>query len=219
MSLAVAAATLDVDCSSPIRDPYAVAAVDLQLELAHRLALVAEYRDDATGAHAARVAATSAAIARELRLPEDSTRLIEQAAPLHDLGKVAIADAILLKEGPLTLDERRTMEQHTNIGARMLSGSELPVLQVAHAIALSHHERWDGQGYPNRLRGPQIPLPGRIVAIADVFDALMSHRPYKWAWRLADAVAEIRAQGGAHFDPVLVDAFLRLDHRALLRVA
>jgi putative two-component system response regulator len=218
MPLAVAAATLDVDCSPPIRDPFAAAAVDIQLELAQRLAIVAEYRDDATGAHAARVAATSAAIARELRLPEDSARLIELAAPLHDLGKVAIADAILLKEGALTDDERRTMQQHTTTGARMLHGSDLPVLQVAHTIALSHHERWDGRGYPNGLYGPQIPLPARIVAIADVFDALTSDRPYKRAWKLADAVAEIRAQRGAHFDPVLADAFLRLDHHALLRV-
>jgi putative two-component system response regulator len=219
MSPALAAAVLDVDCASPARDPLPVAAVDVQVELAQRLAIVAEYRDDETGAHAARVAAISGAIARALGLPEDSARLIELAAPLHDLGKVAIADAILLKQGPLSAAERCVMEEHTTTGARMLEGSEVPVLQVARAIALTHHERWDGSGYPDRLDGPRIPLPGRIVAIADVFDALTSDRPYKRAWPLADALAEIRALRGSHFDPAVADAFLGLDHRALLHVS
>src|SRR4051812_17826274 len=214
MSPALAPARLDVDCESPSRDPLTAATVDVQLELAHRLAIVAEYRDDETGAHAARVAAVSGAIARALELSQDYARLIEIAAPLHDLGKVAIADAILLKQGP----ERRVMEEHTTTGAQMLDGSEMPVLRVARAIALSHHERWDGTGYPNRLAGSRIPLPGRIVAIADVFDALTSDRPYKRAWPLADALAEIRSLRGSHFDPAIADAFLRLDHRALLRV-
>src|SRR3954467_2220150 len=218
MSPALAPARLDVDCESPSRDPLTVATADVQLELAHRLAIVAEYRDDETGAHAARVAAVSGAIARALELPEDYARLIEIAAPLHDLGKVAIADAILLKQGPLTDSERCVMEEHTTTGAQMLDGSEIPVLRVARAIALSHHERWDGTGYPNRLAGSRIPLPGRIVAIADVFDALTSDRPYKRAWPLADALAEIRSLRGSHFDPAIADAFLRLDHRALLRV-
>src|SRR5439155_24554539 len=168
MTIAVVAEALDVDCSLPNRDPQA-AAVDVQLEMAHRLAIVAEYRDDDTGAHAARVGAVSGAIAGALGLAEDSASLIEVAAPLHDLGKVAIADAILLKPGVLTDAERRTMEEHTTIGARMLENSPMPVLQVARAIALSHHERWDGGGYPHRLGGARIPLPGRIVAIADGF--------------------------------------------------
>ena len=219
MSPVLAPARLDVDCASSPRDPFTTAAADVQQELAHRLAIVAEYRDDETGAHAARVAAISGAIARELGLPADSTELIELAAPLHDLGKVAIADAILLKQGPLSEAERRVMEEHTITGARMLEGSEMPVLQVAAAIALTHHERWDGCGYPQRLDGPRIPLPGRIVAIADVFDALTSDRPYKRAWPLADALAEIGSLRGSHFDPAIVDAFMRLDHRALLRVS
>ena len=219
MSSALAAASLDVDCSPPARDPLTAAVVDVQLELAQRLAIVAEYRDDETGAHAARVAAVSGAIARELGLAEDDARLIELAAPLHDLGKVAIADAILLKQGPLSEAERRVMEEHTTTGARMLEGSAIPVLQVARAIALSHHERWNGEGYPSRLAEASIPVPGRIVAIADVFDALTSNRPYKRAWPLAAALAEIRALRGSHFDPAIADAFLRLDHRALLRVA
>jgi putative two-component system response regulator len=219
MTLAVAPAALDVDCSPLGRDPLGAVAVDVQREMAQRLAIVAEYRDDETGAHAARVAAVSGAIARELGLPEESADLIELAAPLHDLGKVAIADAILLKRGSLTECERRTMEQHTTIGAQMLEGSPMPVLQVARVIALSHHERWDGRGYPQHLSGPRITLPGRIVAIADVFDALASNRPYKRAWPLADALSEIRRLRGSHFDPAITDAFLRLDHHALLRVA
>ena len=219
MSPALAAATLDVDCSLSASDPVAATTVDVQSELAHRLAIVAEYRDDETGAHAARVAAISGSIARELGLPEDSARLIELAAPLHDLGKVAIADAILLKQGPLTDAERAVMQEHTTTGARMLERSEMPVLQVARAIALNHHERWDGDGYPNNLEGPRIPLPGRIVAIADVFDALTSNRPYKRAWPLSEALAEIRRLRGSHFDPAIVDAFMRLDHRALLRIS
>lgn len=219
MSPALVAATLGVDCTLSSRDPLEAAAVDVQSELAQRLAIVAEYRDDETGAHAARVAAVSGAIARELGLPEDSARLIELAAPLHDLGKVAIADAILLKQGPLSDAERAVMQDHTTTGARMLERSEMPVLRVAQAIALSHHERWDGGGYPHRLAGPRIPLPGRIVAIADVFDALTSDRPYKRAWPLGEALAEIRRLRGSHFDPVITDAFLRLDHRALLRIA
>lgn len=219
MSSASAAATLDVDCSLSPSDPVAATTFDVQSELAHRLAMVAEYRDDETGAHAARVAAVSGAIARELGLPEDSAHLIQLAAPLHDLGKVAIADAILLKQGPLTDAERAVMQEHTTTGARMLEHSEMPVLQVAQAIALNHHERWDGDGYPNNLAGPRIPLPGRIVAIADVFDALTSNRPYKRAWPLSEALAEIRRLRGSHFDPAIVDAFLRLDHRALLRIS
>ena len=218
MSVALAAEMLDVDRSSPTRDPIAAATVDVQLELAHRLAMVAEYRDDETGKHAARVAAVSRAVAQELGLPHESVGQIRAAAPLHDLGKVAIADAILLKQGPLTDAERGVMQEHTTIGARMLEGSPMPVLQVARAIALSHHERWDGLGYPNRLAGPQIPLPGRIVAIADVFDALTSDRPYKRAWPLSDALAEIRSLQGSHFDPAVARAFLRLDHRAVLSV-
>jgi putative two-component system response regulator len=218
MSLSAAAVVPGAGRPVPRRDPLAVPAAGVQREMAHRLAVVAEYRDDESGAHAARVAAMSGAIADGLALPADSARLIELAAPLHDLGKVAIPDAILLKEGPLTPDERTLMEQHTTIGAQMLEGSDMPVLQVAREIALSHHERWDGLGYPRRLSGPRIPLPGRIVAIADVFDALMSQRPYKPAWALADALAEIRMLRGAHFDPAITDAFLELDHRALLRV-
>ena len=215
----VAAAAPGADCSAPGPDPSPAPAVDVQFEFAHRLATVAEYRDDATGTHAARVADISRRIAEQLALPAESIRLIELAAPLHDLGKVAIPDAILLKPGALDLQERAAMEEHTLIGARMLEGSSMPVLQVARAIAISHHERWDGTGYPHRLDGPRIPLPGRIVAIADVFDALTSDRPYKRAWPLSLALREIGALRGSHFDPVIADAFLRLDHAALLDVA
>lgn len=215
MTIAVVAEALDVDCSLPNRDPQA-AAVDVQLEMAHRLAIVAEYRDDDTGAHAARVGAVSGAIARALGLAADSAGLIELAAPLHDLGKVAIADAILLKPGVLNDAERRTMEEHTTIGARMLENSPMPVLQVARAIALSHHERWDGGGYPHRLGRAQIPLPGRIVAIADVFDALTHERPFKHALAVEEALEEIKRLSGRQFDPDVVSVFERLEHETLL---
>jgi putative two-component system response regulator len=142
--------------------------------------------------------------------------LIRRAAPLHDIGKIGIPDAILLKPGKLTGAEFATVKRHTTIGAKILSGSESSLLRLAERIALSHHERWDGNGYPHRLCGEQIALAGRIVAIADVFDALTHERPYKNAWPVDQAVAEVIAQRGRQFDPALVDAFARLDHSALL---
>jgi putative two-component system response regulator len=190
----------------------------LQREMVHRLAVIAEYRDDETGAHAARVAAFSRAIAERMRVDADLARLIELAAPLHDLGKVAIPDAILAKAGPLDDAEREVMKRHTLIGARMLSDSELPALQLAGEIALTHHERWDGTGYPFGLGGSDIALSGRIVAIADVFDALTSSRPYKAAWPLDRARAEIRRVRAIHFDPVATDAFLTIDTGAIVAI-
>lgn len=219
MSPAVAIQATGVDCLPPSSGPLSVAAVDAEREIVRRLAIVAQYRDDETGAHAAHVAAISLAVAHELGLSSRTASAIELAAPLHDLGKVAIPDSILLKRGPLTDLQRRVMERHTTIGAQMLADSVLPVLQVARVIALSHHERWDGTGYPSGLSGSQIPLAGRIVAIADVFDALTSPRPYKPAWSLDQALSEIRSQRGSHFEPAVTDAFLRLDHRALSRAA
>lgn len=181
-----------------------------RLEILERLALAAEYRDDATGKHIRRVGRVSALIARELGLPPSSVKLIERAAPLHDIGKVAIPDRILLKPGRLTPEEFEVVKAHTVIGARILSGSRFDILQLAEQIALSHHERWDGKGYPHGLSRDRIPLPGRIVAVADVFDALTHVRPYKPAWPWQEAVAEIEAQRGQQFDPQVVDAFLKL---------
>jgi putative two-component system response regulator len=187
-----------------------------RLEILERLALAAEYRDDATQEHAWRIGRTCFLLALGLGLPAVEVELIRRAAPLHDIGKIGIPDAILLKPGKLTDAEFEQVKTHTTIGAEILSGSSNSLLRMAERIALTHHERWDGHGYPSGLAGEHIPLPGRIVAVADVFDALTHERPYKHAWSIAEAVAEIFHQGGMHFDPAVVSAFVRLDHAALL---
>jgi putative two-component system response regulator len=187
-----------------------------RLEILERLALAAEYRDDDTQEHAWRIGRTCALIAIGLGLPDREVELIRRAAPLHDIGKVGIPDAVLLKPGKLTDEEFETIKTHTTMGAEILSGSRSSLLVMAEQIALTHHERWDGQGYPHGLHGEQIPLPGRIVAVADVFDALTHERPYKRAWPVPEALAEIRQQVGRQFDPDVLQAFLRLEHPALL---
>lgn len=187
-----------------------------RLETLQRLAIAAEYRDDDTNQHTERVGRTAALIARELGLPADEVELLRRAAPLHDIGKVGISDAILLKPGKLTTAEFRAMQEHVEIGAKILADGKFPILRLARVVALTHHERWDGTGYPYRLAGEAIPLAGRITAVADVLDALTHERPYKSAWSLPDAVAEIERLAGEHFDPDVVAAFLALDHRLLL---
>jgi putative two-component system response regulator len=187
-----------------------------QIETLQRLAQAAEYRDDDTGLHTRRVGATCGQLAALLGFPPKQVELIIRAAPLHDVGKIGIADGVLLKPGKLTDEEFDIMRKHTIIGATMLSGSGSPWLQLAEEIALSHHERWDGRGYPRKLAGEEIPLIGRIVAVADVFDALTHERPYKTAWPVADAIAEISAQSGKQFDERVVQAFMTLDHEALV---
>lgn len=179
------------------------------LETLDRLARTAEYRDDQTGRHVERVGRVSALIARQLGLDEDVVRLLRRAAPLHDLGKIAIPDAILLAPRKLEPAEFEEMKTHTTIGARILSGSQSTLLQLAERIALTHHERWDGRGY-HGLAADDIPLASRIVGLADVFDALTHERPYKSAWPVDFAVAEIRSGRGSHFDPAVVDAFMQL---------
>ncbi|MGH2840269.1 MAG: HD domain-containing phosphohydrolase [Solirubrobacteraceae bacterium] len=185
-------------------------------EILDRLALAAEYRDDDTHQHAQRIGRTAGLVARQLDLPTTTVEHIRRAAPLHDIGKIGIPDRILLKPGKLTDDEFAVIRTHTTIGAQMLSGSAAPMLQLAEEIALTHHERWDGAGYPNGLDGERIPIPGRIVAIADVFDALAHDRPYKRAWPIDAALAEIEDQRARAFDPDIVDAFQALDARELL---
>ncbi|HET8654547.1 MAG TPA: HD domain-containing phosphohydrolase [Longimicrobiaceae bacterium] len=180
-----------------------------QIELMDRLARAAEFRDDCTGEHAQRVGALSARIAGELGLPAQRVELIWRAAALHDIGKIGIADSILLKPGSLTDEEMSSMREHVKIGARILAGGTSTYLQVAEQIALTHHEWWNGNGYLG-LRGEEIPIEGRIVAVADVFDALTHVRPYKTAWPLPEAVAHIARRRGIHFDPAVVDAFLRM---------
>jgi HD-GYP domain-containing protein (c-di-GMP phosphodiesterase class II) len=187
-----------------------------RLEALIRLARAAELRDEATHEHTERVARTAQLLGRELGLSDDETQLLGLAAPLHDIGKIGIPDAVLLKPGKLTDDEYAQMKTHAELGAHMLAGSVSPVLQMATQIALSHHERWDGTGYPERLHGEQIPLVARIVAVADVFDALIQQRPYKPAWSLHHALQEISDQSARQFDPRIVDALQRLDHGQLL---
>jgi putative two-component system response regulator len=189
---------------------------EAQSEILKRLALAAEYRDDETGRHTQRVGELSALLARAIGLPEDEVELIRQAAPLHDLGKIGVSDSILLKKGRLTDDERSHMETHIAIGGKILSGSRLPLLQLAMDVALYHHENWDGTGHTG-IKGEAIPIVGRIVAVADVFDALISERPYKKAWQSADALSEIERLSGSKFDPRLVDAFLRVQHSSEVR--
>ena len=187
-------------------------------ETMHRLARAAEYRDDDTGQHTRRVGQMAAGLAGELGLPYAQVVLFEEAAALHDVGKIAIPDAILLKPGKLTCEEFEIMKTHTVIGEQILAGSSSPSLQLAAQIARSHHERWDGSGYDG-LKETEIPLSGRIVAVADVFDALMHDRPYKKAWSLEQATAEIRRQNGRQFDPDVVQAFFWLIERRQLAKA
>jgi putative two-component system response regulator len=188
-----------------------------RVELLERLALAAEYRDDNTQEHAQRVGRTVALLARSMGLNDAEVEVLLRAAPLHDIGKIGVPDAILLKTAPLTTEEFAVMQAHTTIGAQILSGSEFAILQTAERIAASHHERWDGAGYPCGLTGEAIPLGARLVALADVFDALVHERPYKTAWPLERAVDEIVSLRETHFDPDVVSAFETLDHDQLMQ--
>ncbi|WP_345463489.1 tetratricopeptide repeat protein [Deinococcus carri] len=181
-----------------------------QLEIVTRLAVAAEYRDDTTGEHTWRVGQMAAAIAAQLGLPAETVELLRIAARLHDVGKIGIPDRILLKAGKLTEEEFRQMQQHTVIGSRILSGGQSQLLQVAEEIACAHHERWAGGGYPANLKGEAIPLTARIVAVADVFDALTHERPYKPAWPVPAALDELRRLSGSSFDPAIVEAALQI---------
>jgi putative two-component system response regulator len=176
----------------------------------YRLVAASEYKDSDTGGHIGRVSLYAGAIARKLGLDAAQVADIEVAAPMHDIGKLGIPDAILLKPGPLTQEEWIVMKQHSLIGAQILKGSEAAVIQLAEQIALTHHERWDGNGYPGGLRQNEIPLAGRIVAVADVFDALCSKRPYRDAYMypFEQVFSVIQAGRGTQFDPAVVDALL-----------
>jgi putative two-component system response regulator len=181
-----------------------------------RLALAAEYRDDDTQEHARRIGRTSGLLAATLGLDPGFQELLVRAAPLHDVGKIGIPDAILLKPARLTDDEFAIVKSHAQIGADLLGGGRSPILRLAREIALTHHERWDGTGYPTGVAGELIPIAGRIVSVADVFDALTHSRPYKGAWPIDEAVLEIAGAGGRQFDPGVVEAFQTLDHAALV---
>ncbi|CAN5705667.1 hypothetical protein BH23GEM10_BH23GEM10_04750 [soil metagenome] len=181
-----------------------------ECEVLQRLIVACTFRDSMSEGHTRRVGELAAAIACELQLPAETVEEIRHCAQLHDVGKVAVPDEILLKPGPLTRDEMSVAEHHTTIEAVMLSGTAFPLLQLASEIAITHHERWDGSGYPRGLCGDAIPMVGRIVAVADVFDALTHERPYKKAWPAGDALREIQANRGSHFDLVVVDALFSL---------
>ncbi len=177
-------------------------------EMVLRLSLAAEMKDRCTAAHLERMSQYSALLARKSGWSVALSDLLVDAAKMHDIGKVGIPDKILNKPGKLTKSEFAIIQQHTEIGARILAGSESQLMQMAAEIALTHHERFDGSGYPRGLRGNEIPEVGRIVAIADVFDALMSRRPYKNAWSLDATLDTLKSETGSHFDPRLIDLFL-----------
>ena len=179
-----------------------------ELETLAKLAKAGEFRDKTTGNHLMRMARYSALIGTNLGLGAETAHVLEVAAPMHDIGKIGIPDAILLKDGPLSRGEDDTMRTHPRIGYDILKGSPSKYLSMGAIIALGHHEKFDGSGYPNGLHGDDIPLVARIVAVADVFDALVSERPYKHAWPVGEGIDYLKAQRGRHFDPRCVDAFL-----------
>jgi putative two-component system response regulator len=185
-----------------------------RIEMIERLAMAAEYRDQSTNQHNQRVGELSARIAEAIGLTTEDANLIRRAAALHDIGKIGIPDGLLRKPGRLTASEQRVMRTHTTIGARIVGGSHIPLLKLVETVAVSHHEHWDGSGYPKGLSGDAIPLPGRIVAVADAFDALTSDRPYRSALTMEDAIEIMKKESGQHFEPRLVDALLIVLHEA-----
>lgn len=187
-----------------------------RLETLQRLALAAEYRDDTTYEHTERVAHTASLLAAKLGQTQAEVDLLRLAAPLHDIGKLAVPDALLLKPGKLSPSESEQIKAHAAAGAEILADSHSDVLRLAEEIARTHHEWWDGSGYPNGLKGNAIPVSGRLVALADVFDALTHARPYKPAWKLERAIDEIARLAGSQFDPRIVAAFQELDHEELV---
>jgi HD-GYP domain-containing protein (c-di-GMP phosphodiesterase class II) len=181
---------------------------DSRLEIIKRLALAAEYRDPDTGRHIFRMSRSCVLIGKEYGMCGKECDLLLHATPLHDIGKIGTPDAILLKPSGLSGNEWKIMKRHTTIGSEMLEGSSFPLMEMGRTIALRHHERWDGTGYPDGLKGEKIPLPSRITAVADVFDALTSKRPYKKPWSIDRAVEEIKKDSGSAFDPSIVGSFL-----------
>ncbi|MCE8018721.1 response regulator [Halomonas sp. MCCC 1A11036] len=182
--------------------------VATRLQIIQRLGRAAEYRDNETGQHVIRMSHIAALLAERLGWAPADVELMLHASPMHDIGKIGIPDAILLKPGKLDDEERRIMQRHVEIGAELLGDDDFPLLNLAREIALNHHEKWDGSGYPQGRAGNDIPQSARIAAVADVFDALTSARPYKPAWSVDQAVAFMREQSGRHFDPKVIEVFL-----------
>jgi len=181
------------------------------LDTVYRLSRAAEYKDEDTGAHVQRMSHYSSAIARGMGLDEEFIENVLWAAPMHDVGKIGIPDRVLLKPGKLDDDEWVIMRQHTTIGAEILKDADADFIKLAADIALTHHEKWNGSGYPHGIKGPDIPLAGRIVALADVFDALTTERPYKEPFPLEKAFAIIKEGQGVHFDPEVTDTFFSIE--------
>ena len=184
--------------------------VGTRVAMLEQLVAAAEYRDDRTSRHTERVGAMAGRLAAALGLPDDEAQLLSQAAKLHDVGKIGIPDSLLLKPAPLTAEEMTVMRAHTVLGGHILSGTDVPLLQLAERIALSHHEWWDGSGYPYGLKGDEIPLCGRIVAVADAFDAVTNDRPYRRAQGVSEGLGEIVAHAGRQFDPQIVEALAQI---------
>ena len=180
-----------------------------RLQVINKLGLAAEYRDKDTGEHIIRMSKISVVIGRKAGMSEKELELLLAASPMHDIGKIGIPDTILLKPSGFTKEEREVMNTHARLGAEILDGDDSELMKMAREIALSHHEKWDGGGYPYGLKEEQIPLVGRITSIADVFDALTSVRPYKKSWEFYEAVNFIKANSGKQFDPVLVECFIQ----------
>ena len=181
---------------------------ETRLQIVQRLGMAAEYKDNETGLHVIRMSHYSKILGLAIGMSEDEADELLNAAPMHDLGKIGIPDRILHKPGKLDDEEWAVMREHARIGAEIIGDHDSSLLRMASVVALTHHEKWDGSGYPEGLKGEKIPLVGRIVAIADVFDALTSERPYKKAWTVEAAIELLRAESGKHFDPVLVEHFI-----------
>lgn len=188
---------------------------ETSLDTVYRLSQAAEYKDEDTGTHIERVSRFCAAIATKMGLADNMIDTLLYAAPMHDLGKIGIPDEILMKPGPLDDSEWLIMKKHCEIGSKILCDSKNEFLRMGETIALTHHERWDGSGYPDGLAGTEIPVPGRIAAVADVFDALTSRRPYREAVSMEEALEYIKEASGGHFDPGVVGAFFRVQEQIL----
>jgi putative two-component system response regulator len=183
---------------------------ETRLQIIQRLGRAAEYRDNETGLHVIRMSHFSRLLALAAGFSEPQADELFHAAPMHDVGKIGIPDHILLKPGPLDEHEWNIMRRHPEIGAEIIGEHDSPLLRAASIIAQTHHEKWDGSGYPNRLKGDEIPLIGRIVAVVDVFDALTTERPYKKAWTVDEALALLQRESGRHFDPELINLFIKI---------
>ncbi len=189
---------------------------ETRLQVVRHLGRAAEYRDNETGLHIIRMSKIAAMLAKEAGMSEYKCDLLLNASPMHDIGKIGIPDNILLKPGKLEADEWGVMQTHAKIGSDILSGDDSDLMKMAHDVALTHHEKYNGKGYPNNLQGEEIPIVGRITAIADVFDALTSERPYKKAWSVEKAIDLIKRESGQHFDPQLVKLFIKILPEVLL---